>query len=105
MTQKVLAKRRQHTSDEFVAPYCKVTAIVRAVTLDDVVRQLKKIGVPGITVTKVKGYGELKAFMRHDWLSEHARIEIFLPREQANKVARAIVNAAQTRPLAARMTC
>jgi len=78
------------------APCRKVTAIVRGTVLEDVERRLRELGVPGISVTKVKGYGEYANFFTSDWIVEHARIEIFLPAERADSVARAIVQTAAT---------
>jgi nitrogen regulatory protein P-II 1 len=73
-----------------------VTAIVRVEVLERVERRLQDLRVPGISVTKVKGYGEYSDFFAHDWMAEHARVEIFLGRERADEVARAIVGAAHT---------
>jgi nitrogen regulatory protein P-II 1 len=78
------------------APFRKVTAIVRTASLPDVERSLRELDVPGISVTKVKGYGEYANFFTSDWIVEHARIEIFLPRERADLVARTIIAAAAT---------
>jgi nitrogen regulatory protein P-II 1 len=74
----------------------KVTAIVRVDVLERVERRLQELRVPGITVTKVKGYGEYENFFARDRMTEHARIEIFLRRERAEEVARTIVDAAHT---------
>lgn len=94
---KVPVKRNQATRGDLgEESFRKVTAIVRTVALENVEQCLKSAGVPGISVTKVKGYGEYKNFFRHDWLSEYARIEIFLRRNRADEIARIIVEAAQT---------
>lgn len=74
----------------------KVTAIVRTAVLPEVERRLKELGVPGISVTRVKGYGEYANFFTPDWVVEHARLEVFLSRERADEVARTIVSAAAT---------
>ena len=93
----VPVKESQETYTDITdEPFCKVTAIVRTVALESVKQSLKRIKVPGISVTKVKGYGEYKSFFRHDWVAECARIEIFLQRKRADEIARAIVEAAQT---------
>lgn len=39
--------------------YAKVTGIIRASVLDEVEKRLIKEGAPGLSVTKVKGRGEL----------------------------------------------
>lgn len=74
----------------------EVTAIVRVEALETVERRLQDLRVPGITVTKVKGYGEYADFFAHDWMTEYARIEIFLKRERADEIAQAIMDAAHT---------
>lgn len=75
----------------------KVTAIIRGSLLDRVEERLQTMGVPGISVTKVKGYGEQANFFRHDWEVTHARIEIFTTeQERAHEIARAIVETAHT---------
>ncbi|MEC9341031.1 MAG: P-II family nitrogen regulator [Pseudomonadota bacterium] len=76
--------------------YRKVTAIVRQEKLAAVERALHQRGVPGISVTKVKGYGDLANFYSSDWLVSHSRIEIFIRADQAEGVAECIVNAATT---------
>lgn len=74
----------------------KITAIVRNSALQVVERRLRELDVPGVSVTKVKGYGEYANFFTSDWIVEHARLEIFLPATQADAVARAIVDTATT---------
>ena len=74
----------------------KVTAIVRVEVLERVERRLQDLRMPGVTVTKVKGYGEYKDLFARDWMDEHVRIEIFLRRERADEIARALVDAAHT---------
>jgi len=74
----------------------KVTAIVRTSVLETVERRLQELRVPGMTVTRVKGYGEYQDFFTPDHLVEHAQIEVFLGRDRADDTARAIVEAART---------
>ncbi len=56
--------------------YAKVTGIIRASVLDKIEKRLIRESSPGLSVTEVKGWGELKDFFTHDWLVSHARIEI-----------------------------
>lgn len=72
----------------------KVVAIIRAGALKAVEEKLRELRVPGITVSKVKGYGQHANFFTSDWMVENARIEIFATRERADEIARAIVEAA-----------
>jgi nitrogen regulatory protein P-II 1 len=91
------ARQRRSRRGEFAdGSLRKVTAIVRTIVLEKVERRLQDLCVPGISVTRVKGYGEYANFFRTDWIVEHARIEIFLRCERADEVARAIIDAART---------
>jgi nitrogen regulatory protein PII len=64
-------------SSEALMNFKYVVAIVRPDTVESLETRLKSIGVGGITLTKVKGFGEYKNFFTSDWLSEHTKIEIF----------------------------
>jgi nitrogen regulatory protein P-II 1 len=74
----------------------KVNAIIRSRLLEEVEERLKKIGVKGLTVTRVKGYGEDKTILAQDWLGTHARIEIFAEEAKADEIASAIMEVAHT---------
>lgn len=74
----------------------KVNAILRTFVLGDVEKRLREMGVKGITVTQVKGFGEERALLRDDLLVTHARIEIFTEKAKAEKIANAIVEAAHS---------
>ncbi len=74
----------------------KITAIIRSGLLEDVGKRLKKIGVRGLTVTHVRGYGEDKAIWTQNWLGEHARLEIFADGSKADAIAAAIMEVAHT---------
>ena len=74
----------------------KITAVVRADQIDEVERSLLDLRVPGVSITKVKGFGEYVDFFAPGWTTEHARLEIFLQRDRAPEVARAIIDAART---------
>jgi nitrogen regulatory protein P-II 1 len=74
----------------------KIIAIIRSGLLKDVEARLKKVGVRGLTVTRVKGYGEEKAIWAQDWLGEHARIEIFADKTKADAIAAAIMEVGHT---------
>ena len=74
----------------------KVTAIIRPERLQAVEDCLKKHAVPGISVTKVKGFGEHMDFFKPDWLCQHVRIEVFIDVGRAESVSEAIMDAAYT---------
>lgn len=72
----------------------KVTAIIRADALERVERKLRDMDVKGVSVTKVKGYGEYVDFYSKDWMVSHARIEIFTHASKADAIAHAIMETA-----------
>jgi nitrogen regulatory protein P-II 1 len=74
----------------------EVNAIIRSRVLEDVEERLKKIGVKGLTVTRVKGYGEDKSTSTQGWLGAQARIEIFAEKAKADEIANVIMEAAHT---------
>ncbi len=74
----------------------KVTAIIRPDLLEQVEDRLKVLNVPGVSVSKVKGYGEYANFFQSDWLSTHTKIEIFTNTDNAKEIAEAIMEAAHT---------
>jgi len=74
----------------------KVTAIIRPDSLEKVEKALQVLSVPGVSVTKVKGYGEYANFYTPDWMLTHARVEVFLGQHRAEEVARAIMDAAHS---------
>jgi len=76
--------------------YLKITAIIRGSTLEEVERGLHKIGVNGVSVSHVKGYGECANFFRRDWMVTHARIEIFCAASRAEEIIQAIMEAAHS---------
>ena len=74
----------------------KVTATVSCDALEKVESALQAIGVGGISVTKVKGYGEYVDLYKRDWMTVHCRIEVFTSAQRAEKVARTIIDAAHS---------
>ena len=72
----------------------KLTAIIRNEKLDAVETVLQEMRVPGISVTKVKGYGEYANFYTRDWMLTHARVEIFTEAGKGEAIAEAIVKTA-----------
>lgn len=74
----------------------KVTAIIRPDSLEKVERALHALSVPGVSVTRVKGYGEYANFYATDWMVAHARVEVFIGQHRAEEVARAIMDAAHS---------
>lgn len=79
-----------------VNEYRLVIAIVRMGQLTRVERALRDLPVSGVSVTRVKGYGEYKDFFAADWFAEHARLEIFTGAERAQEIVDAILAAASS---------
>ena len=73
-----------------------VTAIIRSNVLERVEHRLQLMHVKGITVTRVKGYGEDKNFFSRDWMVSHVRLEIFTDHTRAEAIARAIMEEANS---------
>ena len=74
----------------------KVIAIFRSSRLETVEDRLRSLRVQGLSVTKVKGFGEYTDFYESDWLCTHVRIEIFTSKPKADEIAKAIMEAAHT---------
>jgi nitrogen regulatory protein P-II 2 len=80
-----------------------VTAIIKPFRLDEVRDALNEIGVHGITVTEVKGYGRQKGHTEIYRGAEYAvsflpklKIEAAVPSELADKVVATITASART---------
>ena len=74
----------------------KITAIIQPAKLEIVEEELKKLCVPGISITKVHGYGEAPNFFTPDWTSGFARIEIYIESNKTEEGTEVIMNAAST---------
>ena len=81
----------------------KIEAIVKPFKLDDVREALSDIGVQGITVTEVKGFGRQKGHTELYRGAEYVvdflpkvKIELAIPDELLDRVVEAIMNAAKT---------
>lgn len=73
-----------------------VIAIIRRDRLEHVEQALRDIGVHGISVSKVKGYGEYHNFFTTDWMVDSVRLEIFTREDKVDAIMAAIVAAGHT---------
>ncbi len=80
-----------------------VTAIIKPFKVDDVREALGKIGVQGLTVTEVKGFGRQKGHTEQYRGAEYTvdflpktKIEAAIPDELLDTVIEAIENSART---------
>lgn len=80
-----------------------VTAIIKPFKLDDVREALSEVGVSGMTVTEVKGFGRQKGHTELYRGAEYVvdflpkvKVEVAVTDEQLERVVEAIGNAART---------
>jgi nitrogen regulatory protein PII len=73
----------------------KIVAIVRKDVLENVEHRLQQLGVPGVTIGQVKGYGEYADFFNRN-LTRNARIEIFTAEDKVEGIVQTILDAART---------
>ena len=74
--------------------YRKINAIINVNSLEAVEEALKRIETIQVAITRVKGYGDYKNFYSPEWISTHARVEVFAHSTQAEQVVEAIMQAA-----------
>ncbi|OKY74581.1 MAG: transcriptional regulator [Desulfobulbaceae bacterium DB1] len=81
----------------------KIEAIIKPFKLDDVKEALNQLGIRGMTLTEVKGYGRQKGHKEIYRGAEYVvdfipkiKLELIVKAEQANEVIEVIRNAALT---------
>jgi len=81
----------------------KIEAIIKPFKLDDVKHALGEVGIHGMTVTEVKGFGRQKGHTEIYRGSEYTvdflpkvKLEIVLPEERVEEALNAILQAAKT---------
>ena len=81
----------------------KIEAIIKPFKLDEVREALSELGITGLTVTEVKGYGRQKGHTEIYRGAEYVvdfipkiKMEIIIPDEQVDQVVDAIVKVART---------
>ena len=80
-----------------------IIAIIKPFKLDEVREAVSRLGISGMTVSEVKGYGRQKGHMEIYRGAEYVvnflpkvRIEVAVPSEQADRVIEAMTAAART---------
>ena len=80
-----------------------IIAIIKPFKLDEVREAVSRLGISGMTVSEVKGYGRQKGHMEIYRGAEYVvnflpkvRIEVAVPSEQADRVIEAMSAAART---------
>ena len=81
----------------------QITAIIKPFKLDEVREALAEVGVSGLTVTEVKGFGRQKGHTELYRGAEYVvdflpkiRVEVVLPDDQVEAAIEAVVKAART---------
>ncbi len=67
--------------------YCKVIAILNITDYGLISEQLKELHIPGVTVSKVQGYGDYVNEYAEFGFSENMKIEIYTIEDQAENIA------------------
>lgn len=100
---RTLLKRRRHPSTNSNHRMKKIEAIIKPFKLEEVKDALAEMGVEGMTVTEVKGFGRQKGHTEIYRGSEYTvdflpkvKIEVVVPDEVAEKAVSTIVAAAKT---------
>ncbi|MDP9013644.1 MAG: P-II family nitrogen regulator [Pseudomonadota bacterium] len=80
-----------------------ITAIIKPFKLDDVRKAIEEVGVQGVTVTEVRGFGRQRGHTEIYRGAEYAvefvpksKIEVAVPEPLADQVIEAIAKAAKT---------
>jgi nitrogen regulatory protein P-II 1 len=71
-----------------------VVAIVAPEFVQSLENKLRSIGVGGITLTRVRGFGQYKNFYARDWLTDHVKVEIFAAESAVDGLVKALVASA-----------
>ncbi len=81
----------------------KIEAVIKPFKLDDVKEALSEIGITGMTVTEVKGYGRQQGHSELYRGAEYVvdflpkvKVEVVVPADRVDEVVEAITQAART---------
>lgn len=92
-----------YSGEEEVNFMKKIEAIIKPFKLDDVKESLKEVGVQGLTVTEIKGFGRQKGHTELYRGAEYVvdflpkiKLEIIVPDDMVTKVVDAIMDSART---------
>ncbi|MEO7243739.1 MAG: P-II family nitrogen regulator [Rubrivivax sp.] len=67
-----------------------VVAVVRPDVVAPLQTKLLQIGVRGITLSRVKGFGETKTFPSGDGLADHTKLEVFVDESKVEALLAAL---------------
>ena len=69
----------------------RITAIVPIEVLEQLEKNLRACGVPGVTVEHVRGYGEHPNFFRRNLMQDNARAILYVDASGVDEIVKAIV--------------
>lgn len=67
-----------------------IVAIVPPELVESLEVKLRNLHIRGVTLTKVKGFGEYKNLYSNDWLSDQTKIEIFAEEAKVGSILDAL---------------
>ena len=73
-----------------------VVAIIRTHALEAVEKSLQEIGVRGLSVVRVRGYGEHANMFSRDRLVDQVKIEIYVEQDRVDSIVAAILDVAHS---------
>ena len=76
--------------------HCKITAVIRREAVTKVAKNLKEIGVTGMTITRVEGFGQHADLYSISKMAPSSKIEIYASREKAGEIREVIMAIAHT---------
>jgi nitrogen regulatory protein P-II 1 len=71
-------------------PYKYVVAVVRPDVITALRMKLSQIGVRGITLSRVKGFGETSTSFPGDGVADHTRLEVFVEESEVEALLAAL---------------
>ena len=77
-------------------PFQYIVAIVRHDTLDAIEEAFHGLQVRGMTVSRVKGFGEYIDLWARNHLTEHLKIEVFVEAGKTDAVVTAILDSSRS---------
>jgi nitrogen regulatory protein P-II 1 len=72
--------------------YCKVVAILNITDFGQISTSIQKLDIPGVTVSKVKGFGDYINEFNEFGFSDNIKVEVYTSAEQAEIVADTLSN-------------
>ncbi|MAT84155.1 MAG: hypothetical protein CMD39_07675 [Gammaproteobacteria bacterium] len=73
----------------------RITAIVPVDMLETLERDLRRCGVPGVTVEPVQGYGKHPNYFRRDLMQNNARVILYAAAQRVDAIVAALVAGAR----------